>query len=128
MERKAKNGGTFRFNLLESTNEPLVRQVELLGLLKGMDSVTVDFDHQVIKSENKDTQCSYKGICGLFPGIMSIRDIFVGIENRVGNAPVKAVQETTMENIFERLQKICGVKIGFFEQLGQEQRVDNQFL
>lgn len=114
VEREAKAGGKFRFNLVDRMNRLLVRQVKLLGLLDGGKPVTVDFDHQVVASENKDTQWSYKGICGNFPGIMSIGDVIVGIENRVGNAPVKLKQETTLENFFRRLEEACGVKIGFF--------------
>ena len=114
VEREAKTGGKFRFNLVERMNELLVRQVKQLGLLEGRESVTVDFDHQLVASENRDTQWSYKKVRGNFPGIMSIGDIIVGVENRVGNAPVKAAQETTLENFFERLKDICGVKIGFF--------------
>ena len=45
-----------------------------------------------------------KKFTGYSPGIATVGDVIVGIENRDGNANVRFHQEDTLKRIFERLE------------------------
>lgn len=47
---------------------------------------------------------TYKKFTGYRPGIATVGDVIVGIENRDGNANVRFHQENTLKRIFERLE------------------------
>ena len=55
-------------------------------------SYDFDYDNQIIEHEKYDAKRTYKHNTGYFPGIASIGDKIVYIENRDGNANVKTAQ------------------------------------
>ena len=63
-----------------------------------------DFDHQFIETEKFDAKMTYKKFTGYSPGIATVGDVIVGIENRDGNTNVRFHQEDTLKRIFERLE------------------------
>jgi hypothetical protein len=71
-----------------------------LGLLKNDVGYTLDFDHQLLPCEKKDSSMSYKKIEGYFPGVCIINGMPVYIENRSGHSNVKYLQEETLERAF----------------------------
>lgn len=60
-----------------------------------------DFDHQFIETEKFDAKITYKKFTGYSPGIATVGDVIVGIENRDGNTNVRFHQEDTLKRIFE---------------------------
>lgn len=63
----------------------------------------LDFDHQFIPTEKYDTAYSYKKERGYFPGVATIGDKIVGVENRDGNTNVRFCQNETLKRVFKRL-------------------------
>lgn len=88
----------------------LLKLQKKLGLLKKDVGYTLDFDHQLISCEKKDTFMSYKKLEGYFPGIFIINGMPVYIENRSGHTNVKYLQEETLERGFHLLKQE-GIKI-----------------
>jgi hypothetical protein len=62
-----------------------------------------DYDNQIIEHEKFDAQKTYKMNEGYFPGVGTIGDKIVYIENRDGNANVKTSQAETLERNFKLL-------------------------
>jgi hypothetical protein len=81
-----------------------------LGLLKVNKEYDFDYDNQLIPTEKYDSKLSYKMKKGYFPGIASIDDMPVYIENRNGNSNVKYLQEDTLERAYGLLKEE-GIKI-----------------
>lgn len=84
--------------------------VNLKQLSSDIKDYTLDFDHQFIPTEKYDSKRSYKKADGYFPGIASINNMPVYIENRNGNSNVKFEQEKTLEKIYSLLLEF-GLKI-----------------
>ncbi len=76
-----------------------------LGLLQGKKLYDLDFDHQFIPTEKFDSKTSYKKADGYFPGIASINNQPIYVENRNGNSNVKYLQHETLEKVFSSLTK-----------------------
>jgi len=85
-----------------------------LGLIKEGSAVDMDFDHQFIPAHKYDAKYSYKGDYGYFPGWATVGGIFVGGENRDGNANVKFHQADTLNRIMTRMKGILKVTINRF--------------
>lgn len=66
-----------------------------LGLLRGGQTVDVDFDHVFTPCKKADAKYSYKKDTGYFPGVYSISGLIAGVENRDGNTPVTFHQGDT---------------------------------
>lgn len=88
----------------------LLRLQKQLGVLKSNIGYTLDFDHQLIPCEKKDTSMSYKKVEGYFPGICAINSMPVYLENRSGHTNVKYLQEETLGRAFENFRQE-GIKI-----------------
>ncbi len=94
----------------EYNDNPLLNQLLLkiqkeTNLLNTNTGYILDFDHQFIPTEKYDSKKSYKKKNGYFPGIASINDMPVYIENRNGNSNVKYLQDKTILKIFSALEK-----------------------
>jgi hypothetical protein len=62
-----------------------------------------DYDNQIIATDKYDTKRTYKKVNGYFPGIATIGDKIVYIENRDGNANVKFEQAGTLTRAYKLL-------------------------
>ena len=70
---------------------------------------TLDYDNQVIATEQYDARSTYKKCEGYQPDVASIGKNIVYIEGRNGNSPAKYQQEETLTRAFSLLgqQGIC---------------------
>ena len=71
--------------------------------LKTSESYDFDYDNQILANKKYDAKKTYKKNEGYFPGIATIGDKIVYIENRDGNANVKFKQADTLQRAFELL-------------------------
>jgi hypothetical protein len=104
----------YRFNTAERLNQLLLKMIGHLGLIKEGTAVDMDFDHQFIPAHKYDAEYSYKGDYGYFPGWATVGGIFVGGENRDGNANVKFHQADTLDRIMTRMEDILKVTVNRF--------------
>jgi uncharacterized protein Veg len=94
-------------------NKLLLKIQKELRLIESDNGYILDFDHQFIPTDKYDSKTSYKKKNGYFPGIASINDLPVYIENRNGNSNVKYLQHETILKIFKALEEE-GIKIDKF--------------
>jgi hypothetical protein len=97
-------------NVNEKMNNLMVRLLVLtnqLSPLKG--DYVFDYDNQFIPAEKYDSKRSYKHADGYFPGIASINNYPVYIENRNGNSNVKFKQDETLKRAYANLSAF-GIK------------------
>jgi len=104
----------YDFNVADKLNTLLLKCLKTTKRIGKGDIVDLDFDHQFIPAEKKDSKYSYKKKYGYFPGGASVGNLIVGIENRDGNANVKFHQKDTLERIITRMEKECGCLIRNF--------------
>jgi len=86
-------------------NVLLLKIQKELKLIDTNTGYKLDFDHQFIPTGKYDSKTSYKKKDGYFPGIASINELPVYIENRNGNSNVKYLQHETILKIFKALEK-----------------------
>jgi len=104
------SGITYSFNINQKMNSLLMKSLLLTGQLqKGM-TYDFDYDNQIIEHQKYDAKKTYKKTTGYFPGIASIGNHLVYIENRSGNANVKTGQVQTLSNAYLLLAE-NGIKI-----------------
>ncbi|MCP4176684.1 MAG: IS1380 family transposase [bacterium] len=87
---------------LNKLNIKIQKQV---GLIREDCLYDYDFDHQFIPTDKFDSKVSYKKKEGYFPGIATINDLPVYIENRNGNSNVKYLQYETLEKSYKALKE-----------------------
>lgn len=105
------SGISHDFNINLKMNKLMVDLLLLTGQLNSMhDGYVFDYDNQFIPTEKYDSKRSYKHADGYFPGIGSINNFPVYIENRNGNSNVKYKQDETLKRAFEVLAE-KGIKI-----------------
>lgn len=120
-EYVSEQGVSYAFNTAEKLNELLLSLLLSTGQLNPGE-YDLDFDHEFIPTEKYDTKFSYKKERGYFPGVATIGDKIVGIENRDGNTNVRFHQKDTLRNIFHRLAthgvyiNRCRMDCGSFSQ------------
>jgi hypothetical protein len=73
--------------------------------LKKGEMYDFDYDNQIIEHEKNDAKRTYKHTTGYFPGVATINDKIVYIENRDGNANVKISQHETLERAYELIEE-----------------------
>lgn len=101
------------FNINMGMNRLMVNLLIQLGQLSTDNKDYVfDYDNQFIPTDKYDSKRSYKHADGYFPGIASIGNFPVYIENRNGNSNVKYRQEETLERAYSVLSE-SGIKIKF---------------
>jgi hypothetical protein len=71
---------------------------------------TFDYDNQFLPADEYDAKRSYKHADGYFPGIASINNMPVYIENRNGNSNVKYRQDETLRRAYGLLSEF-GIKV-----------------
>lgn len=86
-------------------NDLNIKSLLLTKQLKKGELYDFDYDNQIIACEKYDAKRTYKKTKGYFPGIATIGDKIVYIENRDGNANVKTAQDQTLENAYNLLKE-----------------------
>lgn len=99
------SGKEYEFNINEKMNDLNIKSLLLTKQLKKGEVYDFDYDNQIIKHEKWDARRTYKNTTGYFPGVATINDKIVYIENRDGNANVKIAQDKTLERAYEQLQE-----------------------
>ncbi len=100
----------YEFNINEKLNSLNIKSLLLNNQLQSGVLYDFDYDNQVISTEKYDTKRTYKNAKGYFPGIATIGNRVVYVENRDGNANVKFEQAATLERAY-RLLKENDIKI-----------------
>jgi len=99
------------FNINLTMNKLMVELLLLTGQLNPKhEGYVFDYDNQFIPTDKYDSKRSYKHADGYFPGIASIGNLPVYIENRNGNSNVKYKQDETLKRAYEVLAE-KGIKI-----------------
>jgi len=100
----SSSGKSYDFNINEKMNILNIKSLLLTGQIKEGASYDFDYDNQIIEHEKYDAKRTYKHNSGYFPGVASIDNKIVYIENRDGNAHVKTAQPQTLERAYQLLE------------------------
>lgn len=103
-------GNKYDFNINAKLNNLNIKSLLLTKQLKKETYYDFDYDNQVIATEKYDTKYTYKHTKGYFPGVATIGNKIVYIENRDGNANVKIEQASTLTRAYNLLNG-NGIKI-----------------
>ena len=93
----------YQFNINKSMNDLNIKSLILTKQLKKNVFYDFDYDNQIIKHNKYDAKRTYKKTKGYCPGIATIGDKIVYIENRDGNANVKIEQSNTLKRAYDLL-------------------------
>jgi len=93
----------YQFNINERVNDLNIKSLLLTKQLKEGEFYDFDYDNQIIEHEKYDAKKTYKMNTGYFPGVATIGDKIVYIENRDGNANVKTAQAETLTRAYKLL-------------------------
>jgi hypothetical protein len=99
------SGKAYQFNINEKLNDLNIKSLLLTKQLETGEFYDFDYDNQIIEHEKYDAQKTYKMNTGYFPGVATIGDKIVYIENRSGNANVKTAQAQTLERSYRMLNQ-----------------------
>ena len=92
----SNQGKTYDFNINTKLNLLNIKSLLLTKQLQKDTYYDFDYDNQIIATEKYDTKHTYKHTKGYFPGVATIGNKIVYIENRDGNANVKLEQASTL--------------------------------
>lgn len=106
----SNQGKTYDFNINKQLNLLNIKSLLLTKQLEKDTYYDFDYDNQIIATEKYDTKRTYKHTKGYFPGIATIGNKIVYIENRDGNANVKLEQASTLSRAYNLLKE-NGIKI-----------------
>jgi hypothetical protein len=100
----SNTGISHEFNVNMAMNNLMVKLlVQSRQLKPDNDEYIFDYDNQFMPTEKFDSKRSYKKADGYFPGIASINNHPVYIENRNGNSNVKYRQSETLTRAYSLL-------------------------
>jgi len=103
-EVESSSGKVYQFNINNKMNDLNIKSLLLTGQLERGNSYDFDYDNQIISHEKIDAKKTYKHNTGYFPGIATIGDKIVYVENRDGNANVKTEQAETLGRAYKLLE------------------------
>lgn len=106
----SKQKQSYYFNVNNKLNDLNIKSLILTGQLQTDTCYDFDYDNQIIATEKYDAKLTYKHTKGYCPGIATIGNKIVYIENRDGNANVKFEQASTLTRSYDILSK-NGIKI-----------------
>jgi len=106
----SNQGKTYDFNINIKLNNLNIKSLLLTKQLEKDTFYDFDYDNQIIATEKYDTKRTYKHTKGYFPGVATIGNKIVYIENRDGNANVKFEQASTLSRAYNLLKE-NGIKI-----------------
>ena len=101
---KSKNRINYDFNINTKLNRLNIKTLLLTKQLKVNHTYDFDYDNQVIPNNKYDSKRTYKKNKGYVPGIATIGNTIVYIENRDGNANVKFEQAGTLTRAYDLLK------------------------
>ena len=99
----AESGISYDFNINLRLNKLNIKSLILTKQLESGLSYDFDYDNQILANNKYDAKRTYKKNKGYFPGIATINDKIVYVENRDGNANVKFKQADTLRRSYELL-------------------------
>lgn len=100
----SKKGVANQINVNDKMNGLLIKSATHLNVLSpAVQDYCLDFDHQFLPCEKYDAAYSYKKQKGYFPGVATINNTPVYVENRNGNSHVGFRQLQTLERVFNLL-------------------------
>ena len=102
-EYVSQQGKSYNFNINNKLNSLNIKSLILTKQLITGESYDFDYDNQIIPTEKYDTKRTYKNVNGYCPGIATIDNKIVYIENRDGNANVKFEQASTLARAYKLL-------------------------
>lgn len=103
---QSDNGVENKININDKLNRFLIKTALHFGEIeKDKQEYCLDFDHQFIPTEKYDATWNYKQKKGYFPGVASINNTPVYIENRNGNCNVKFNQLDTIKRVLGLLRR-----------------------
>lgn len=101
---ESKSGINYNFNINTNLNRLNIKSLLLTKQLEPNHCYDFDYDNQVIANNKYDAKITYKKNKGYVPGIATIGDKIVYIENRDGNANVKFEQAGTLTRAYDLLK------------------------
>jgi hypothetical protein len=101
----SKQGKSYDFNINTKLNRLNLKSLLLTKQLESGASYDLDYDNQILETEKYDTKRTYKHCNGYCPGVATIGNKIVYIENRDGNANVKFEQENTLSRMFNLMSE-----------------------
>jgi len=99
------SGNEYRFNINYKLNALNIKSLFLTKQLAKGELYDFDYDNQIIEHEKYDAKGTYKKNTGYFPGVATIGQKIVYVENRDGNAHVKTGQAQTLERAYKLLKE-----------------------
>jgi hypothetical protein len=109
-EAVSTSGQIYQFNINDKMNGLNIKSLLLTGQLEPGQSYDFDYDNQILSHNKYDARPTYKKTKGYFPGIATIGNKTVYIENRDGNANVKMSQSETLTGAYLLLET-HGIKV-----------------
>ncbi|MBR8764641.1 IS1380 family transposase ISPto6 [Porphyromonas levii] len=109
-KKASSQHNTFKFNHNAKLNRLLLKTALQCGGISKSTSHTLDYDNTLIFTEKSDAKMTYKQSLGYCPGVATIGDQIVYIEQRDGNMPVTFRQKNTLERVLNELDN-HGVRI-----------------
>ncbi|MCA1758407.1 MAG: IS1380 family transposase, partial [Bacteroidales bacterium] len=103
----SKQGNMYDFNINTKLNTLNIKSLLLTKQLGRETYYDFDYDNQIIATEKYDTKRTYKHCKGYCPGVATIGNKIVYIENRDGNANVKFEQASTLSRAYDLLKENC---------------------
>lgn len=100
---KSTSDNIYDFNINTKLNRLNIKSLVLTKQLESGKSYDFDYDNQVLPNKKYDAKKTYKKNKGYVPGVATIDDKIVYLENRDGNANVKFEQASTLRRSYELL-------------------------
>jgi hypothetical protein len=97
------SGNIYNFNINTRLNKLNIKSLILTKQLEKNKLYDYDYDNQVLANKKYDSKRTYKKNTGYVPGVATIDDKIVYLENRDGNANVKFEQAATLKRSYELL-------------------------
>ena len=94
------SGITYNFNINNKLNRLNIKSLKLTKELTEGKYYDFLYDNQITANNKYDAKKTYKKNKGYFPGVATIDDKIVYVENRDGNANVKFKQEETLSRAY----------------------------
>lgn len=101
---KSQSDISYNLNINKKLNLLNIKSLLLTKQLEANKSYDFDYDNQITANKKYDAKRTYKQTKGYFPGVATIGNSIVYVENRDGNANVKFKQAETLQNAYSLLQ------------------------